>query len=106
MSMRRHTDPGALFPGIKPTARFGQNHSAKKMCIIDLDNRKFNETGQLFGPEAMSWKDKDQVHGLSMGILNHWLYGRLAQSRHVILLTLTLSSDSKNPWLQILLHRH
>lgn len=47
----------------------------EKLCIIDLDNRKFDGPGEIFGPDRMSWDDPLKVHGLSVGILNHWLYG-------------------------------
>jgi hypothetical protein len=48
-----------------------------KICIIDLDNRPFNESGEVFGPEVMSWDRPDQVHGLSLGLLNHWIYAKI-----------------------------
>lgn len=44
------------------------------LCIIDLDNRPLNESGQVFGPDLMSWQTGADVHGLSAGILNHWIY--------------------------------
>lgn len=47
----------------------------ENLCIIDLDNRPFDAPGGIFGPELMSWDDADKVHGLSTGVLNHWLYG-------------------------------
>lgn len=51
--------------------------SGEELCIIDLDNRPFNETGQIFANETMSWENATEVHGLSVGILNHWLYARI-----------------------------
>lgn len=47
----------------------------ENLCIIDLDNRPFNDSGGIFGPELMSWDNAAQVHGLSTGVLNHWVYG-------------------------------
>lgn len=49
----------------------------ENLCIIDLDNRPFDEVGGIFGSEPMSWSKADKVHGLSTGVLNHWLYGML-----------------------------
>ena len=60
----------------------------ESLCIIDLDNRPFNESQQLFGPVAMSWDQPQDVHGLSLGILNHWLYGTPHASPTLLLLTL------------------
>ncbi|PFH58643.1 hypothetical protein XA68_13412 [Ophiocordyceps unilateralis] len=47
------------------------------LCIIDLDNRDFDLPGQIFGPAAMTWDKPLGVHGLSLGILNHWLYAKI-----------------------------
>ncbi|EQK97763.1 hypothetical protein G6O67_004827 [Ophiocordyceps sinensis] len=47
------------------------------LCIIDLDNRPFDQPGQVFGPDVMSWDDSLGVHGLSLGIINHWLYAKI-----------------------------
>lgn len=44
-------------------------------CIIDLDNRKFDQPGQIWADKPMSWERPEEVHGLSVGILNHWAYG-------------------------------
>lgn len=56
----------------KWTKPMGEN-----LCIIDLDDRPFSEPHQLFGPNVMSWDNADKLHGLSLGVLNHWLYGTL-----------------------------
>lgn len=46
-------------------------------CIIDLDNRPFDKPGQIWSEiEPMDWGVGSGVHGLSIGILNHWLYGK------------------------------
>ena len=47
----------------------------ENLCIIDLDNRPFRKDNEIFGSHPMSWKDSRSVHGLSLGVLNHWLYG-------------------------------
>jgi hypothetical protein len=47
------------------------------LCIIDLDNRPFTDPYQIFGPKLMSWDHQKEVHGLSVGFLNHWLYGKI-----------------------------
>lgn len=49
----------------------------EKLCIIDLDSRGFDKAGEIFGPELMSWDDGAKVHGLSLGVLNHWLYAKI-----------------------------
>ncbi|PNY23271.1 Uncharacterized protein TCAP_06788 [Tolypocladium capitatum] len=54
------------------TQRMGES-----LCIIDLDDRPFNESQQIFGPDVMTWDDARNVHGLSLGILNHWLYAKI-----------------------------
>ncbi|KAL6898601.1 putative subunit of Golgi mannosyltransferase complex [Trichoderma evansii] len=81
-------------PSIKPDAKFYQPFGAFKfeqvhethfpepmgedLCIIDLDNRPFDVAGQVFGPTVMSWDtDAEKVHGLSVGVLNHWLYAKI-----------------------------
>nr|UYG47076.1 putative effector protein Fos2 [Fusarium oxysporum f. sp. spinaciae] len=46
----------------------------KDLCIIDLDSRPFDEPGQLFSSGLMSWDRASETHGLSVGILNHWVY--------------------------------
>ncbi|CAG9936811.1 unnamed protein product [Clonostachys rosea f. rosea IK726] len=47
------------------------------LCIIDLDNRPFTDPYQIFGPKLMSWDHQKEVHGLSVGFLNHWLYAKI-----------------------------
>ncbi|OAA63154.1 Galactosyl transferase [Cordyceps fumosorosea ARSEF 2679] len=49
----------------------------KDLCIIDFDDRAFDVPGQIFGPNFMSWQNAESVHGLSLGILNHWLYSKI-----------------------------
>ncbi|KND91521.1 hypothetical protein TOPH_03842 [Tolypocladium ophioglossoides CBS 100239] len=49
----------------------------ESLCIIDLDNRPFNESQQIFGPDAMTWDNALAVHGLSLGVLNHWIYAKI-----------------------------
>jgi len=77
----------------------------EKLCIIDLDNRKFDEAGEVFGPDVMDWGSADGmhgVHGLSLGLLNHYVYGMRSRSlcatgageEEAILLTLFFSPFS------------
>ncbi|OAQ70940.1 Galactosyl transferase [Pochonia chlamydosporia 170] len=54
-----------------------QQPMRENLCIIDLDNRPFNETGQVFGPNIMDFDSPTGVHGLSLGILNHYVYARI-----------------------------
>ncbi|KAH7367295.1 hypothetical protein B0T11DRAFT_275055 [Plectosphaerella cucumerina] len=50
----------------------------KQLCIFDLDNRPFEEEGQIFGPKTLSWTDNPvDMHGLSLGVLQHWLYAKI-----------------------------
>ncbi|KAH7306027.1 hypothetical protein B0I35DRAFT_471536 [Stachybotrys elegans] len=49
----------------------------EKLCIIDLDNRPWSEPGELWGPKPMSWDQSKPVHGLSLGVLNHWVYAKI-----------------------------
>ncbi|KAF7560477.1 hypothetical protein G7046_g3655 [Stylonectria norvegica] len=60
-----------------PEVRKWTEPLGEKFCIIDLDNRPFTEPGQLFSPDGMSWDRPQEVHGLSIGVLNHWLYARI-----------------------------
>ncbi|KAL7813578.1 putative golgi mannosyltransferase complex subunit [Trichoderma aethiopicum] len=81
-------------PSITPNSSFYQPFGAFKydlkhgvhfpeplghdLCIIDLDNRPFDAPNQIFGPNVMSWEtDAEKVHGLSVGVLNHWLYAKI-----------------------------
>ncbi|KAG6007582.1 hypothetical protein E4U21_005780 [Claviceps maximensis] len=57
-----------------------QQSMFEKLCIIDLDNRNFDEAGEVFGPDAMDWGNASGahvVHGLSLGLLNHYVYARI-----------------------------
>jgi hypothetical protein len=48
-------------------------------CIIDIDNRPWDKEGELWSSKLMSWDQdrRQKVHGLSLGILNHWLYSKI-----------------------------
>lgn len=59
-----------------PETALWKSGLGEDLCIIDLDDRRFNLSGQIFGPHVMSWQFPDSVHGLSLGILNHWLYSK------------------------------
>ncbi|PHH71418.1 hypothetical protein CDD82_6529 [Ophiocordyceps australis] len=69
--------PFGAFDWTLPEPPRWNRHLGENFCIIDLDNRLFNESGQLFGPELMSWDRSALVDGLSLGILNHWLYAKI-----------------------------
>lgn len=47
------------------------NPLGKKLCIVDIDTRPLNETGQLMNDE-FNW---ETMEGVSIGMLNHYLYG-------------------------------
>ncbi|KAG6021904.1 hypothetical protein E4U41_002366 [Claviceps citrina] len=73
-------------PNFKPRDAFEWNLTEKahwqqpmreNLCIIDLDNRKFNKSGQIYGPDVMDWDSPSGVHGLSLGLLNHYIYARI-----------------------------
>ncbi|KAM0241374.1 hypothetical protein ACHAP5_007649 [Fusarium lateritium] len=48
----------------------------KKLCIIDLESRRFDKPGQLWSDE-MTWNKSREVHGPSGGSLNHWVYAKI-----------------------------
>lgn len=54
-----------------------QQPMRENLCVIDLDNRRFSAPGEIYGPEAMDWGSPNGVHGLSLGLLNHYVYGML-----------------------------
>lgn len=58
-----------------PEKAHWQQPMGENLCIIDLDNRQFNQSGELYGPDVMSWDSPKGVHGLSLGLLNHYVYG-------------------------------
>lgn len=45
----------------------------KKLCIVDLESRRFDKPGQIWSDE-MTWNKSKEVHGPSGGTLNHWVY--------------------------------
>ena len=44
----------------------------KKLCIIDLDDRAMDRKGEIWSEDPLTF---DNAHGLSAGILNHYMYG-------------------------------
>jgi hypothetical protein len=70
------SDFGAFDYQLPPEPKWTKN-MGENLCFIDLDNRPFDQPGELFGPERMTWDDPSKVHGLSLGILNHWLYAKI-----------------------------
>lgn len=48
----------------------------KKLCIIDLESRRFDKPGQIWSDE-MTWNKSREVHGPSGGTLNHWVYSKI-----------------------------
>lgn len=46
----------------------------KQFCIVDIDTRFQNESGQLFHNDNLNW---DSVEGVSSGIPNHYLYAAI-----------------------------
>ena len=50
----------------------------KQLCIFDMDNREYNETGQTWDRGPFSW---DAVENVASGTFNHYLYGTLLANR-------------------------
>ncbi|RCI13386.1 hypothetical protein L249_1229 [Ophiocordyceps polyrhachis-furcata BCC 54312] len=73
----QHYRPFGAYNWSLPSPPAWRDSLGEDLCIIDLDNRPFDQPGQIFGPEVMSWDDALGVHGLSLGILNHWLYAKI-----------------------------
>ncbi|TQV95177.1 Galactosyl transferase [Cordyceps javanica] len=69
----------------------------KDLCIIDFDDRAFNVSGQIFGPDVMSWQNAESVHGLSLGILNHWLYSKIHGYKYYYV-TVSSYEDRRTSW--------
>ena len=46
------------------------------LCIIDMDNRLWDEPGYIWSNESMAW-DKNNPQGQSLGILQHWMYSKI-----------------------------
>ncbi|KAL6852580.1 hypothetical protein ACO1O0_007126 [Amphichorda felina] len=69
----------------------------ENLCIIDLDNRPFNESGGIFGPDLMSWDRAAQVHGLSTGVLNHWVYAKIHGYKYYYV-EIDEFKDRRNSW--------
>ncbi|KAL2671262.1 hypothetical protein Neosp_013842 [[Neocosmospora] mangrovei] len=68
------------------------------LCIIDLDNRPFNEPGQIFSPDLMSWDRGSEVHGLSAGVLNHWVYSKIHGYKYYYVDITDPFEDRRNSW--------
>lgn len=54
----------------------------KKLCIVDLESRRFDKPGYLWSNE-MTWNKSREVHGPSGGTLNHWVYGMSLANWHL-----------------------
>lgn len=71
-----YSDFGA-FDWELPSKKLWDKPIGENLCIIDIDNREWKEEGQLWSSKPMSWDQRSKVHGLSLGILNHWLYAKI-----------------------------
>jgi hypothetical protein len=62
-----------------PEKKLWNKPLGKNFCIIDIDNRPWDKEGELWADKFMSWDQdrRQKVHGLSLGILNHWLYSKI-----------------------------
>jgi hypothetical protein len=45
----------------------------KELCIMDIDNREFNDDGQTWSPAPFVWEEQKNQ---ASGVLNHYLYGK------------------------------
>lgn len=70
-----YRDSGA-FEHELPEKKLWKKPLGENLCIIDIDNRDWTGEGELWSKKHMSWDNPGKVHGLSLGILNHWLYGK------------------------------
>jgi hypothetical protein len=50
-----------------------ENGLGEELCIFDMDNREYNETGQTWDTGPFSW---DVVENVASGPFNHYLYGK------------------------------
>ena len=62
----------------------------KELCIIDVDTRPFDEPNYLFNHE-FSWQNAER---LSVGMLNHYMYGNAHSDRTLISKVLTFKLKS------------
>lgn len=69
--------PFGAFPFDLPGPAHFKKPLGKNLCIIDLDSRPFDEPGQIFSKDGMSWDRAGEIHGLSTGVLNHWVYAQI-----------------------------
>lgn len=62
-----------------PEKKLWKKPLGDNFCIIDIDNRPWDKEGELWNATHMSWDKgrREKVHGLSLGILNHWLYSKI-----------------------------
>lgn len=44
----------------------------ERLCIVDIDTRALNGSGQILSKEGFRW---DDVEYTGAGMLNHYLYG-------------------------------
>ncbi|KAH6684829.1 hypothetical protein F5X68DRAFT_20657 [Plectosphaerella plurivora] len=49
----------------------------KKLCILDIDSRPFDKPGQIFGNITFSWNNPNVISGVSLGMLQHWMYAKI-----------------------------
>ncbi|PHH69162.1 hypothetical protein CDD80_6973 [Ophiocordyceps camponoti-rufipedis] len=73
----KHYRPFGAYNWSLPGPPLWRQSLGEDLCIIDLDNRAFDRPGQIFGPDDMTWDKPLGVHGLSVGILNHWIYAKI-----------------------------
>jgi len=73
-----NSDMYAPFGGLDwklPDTALWNEALGEDLCIVDIDNRPFDGPDEIFGKNPMSWKHPGSVHGLSLGFLNHYIYG-------------------------------
>ncbi|CEI67368.1 hypothetical protein FVEN_g5748 [Fusarium venenatum] len=90
--------PFGAFPMELPGEAKWTSMVGEELCIIDLDNRPFNEPGQIFSEGLMSWDRADEAHGLSLGVLNHWLYAKNHGYKYYYVDITDPFEDRRNSW--------
>ncbi|KAF5006213.1 hypothetical protein FDECE_7372 [Fusarium decemcellulare] len=90
--------PYGAFPFELPADPKWTETIGEDLCIIDLDNRPFNEPGQIFSPDLMSWDRADEIHGLSLGVLNHWVYSKIHGYKYYYIDITDPFEDRRNSW--------
>lgn len=86
-----------VFEAKLPTKPYFTEGLGEKLCIIDMDSRPFDEPGQIFSEDGMTWDDAETVHGLSLGLLNHWVFAKIHGYKYYYVNTVPYE-DRRDSW--------